>query len=665
MKKTTTDLRRETKKNLIILPNPNILKKRKSGFSSRALHEKRFDLVAPQKKRQLFCLRNAALITAFFLILSGGMAAKNTIAKKQEIQDLTQKAQQEFMVAVDYFSAHKFNTASEAFRELESTITQMRSTLSPILYASRSQEDASLDQVFILAEELARAGQRISAVGPELSRLPSFLLSGNTPEIQNLLTLLEKEQEGVRRFLNLADAALQDIKQNPLTPDEFRQYISGFDSQLKSAQNSLKVLSDLFPAAYELLGENGPQTVVILFQNSGEIRATGGFPGSLLVLRFENDRIVPEFFDIYALSWKLPLDDPPPPGFDRLTKKLTLQDANYSANFPTSAERIRNMLQETGIPGPITIIAITDEILSDFLQISGPIPIPGYDVSLTSENASTLLSFFVEGKAFGKKTPKEVIKELFPDFIAAAKEIPPKDLLGLFEKGIEQKKILAHSHSLSLQQLFFSLGITGEIKNPQTKDYLAVFSANVGGNKSDHFLSEELFLSSVIDTNGQVNNALRVIRTHNWGKKENAFIDGLLEKYGNFLVHPELLRTILGAGENHSYTSIFVPLGSKLLDIKGIPIQTVNTENRFGKTVFSFRFPKVSAGKEELVEIFYRLPGSISKSDTFDLYYQSQPGRGTVRVSREVIPESGVSEAGSFYASEELLHDALFSAQIR
>ena len=88
----------------------------------------------------------------------------------------------------------------------------------------------------------------------------------------------------------------------------------------------------LLVAARDLLGEGQPHTTVF-FENSGEIRATGGFPGSLATLTGNQGILSSIFSDIYAFSWKLTEVLPSPPGFERLTDRLQLQDANYFSIF--------------------------------------------------------------------------------------------------------------------------------------------------------------------------------------------------------------------------------------------------------------------------------------------------------------------------------------------
>ena len=85
---------------------------------------------------------------------------------------------------------------------------------------------------------------------------------------------------------------------------------------------------------------------------------------------------------------------------------------------------------------------------------------------------------------------------------------------------------------------------------------MAVVSANVGGNKSDHFLQEDIALTSAIALSGSVQNTLTIHREHRWGAEQNELVDQLLQKYGSFFVESELLRRILGAGDNHSYTQV-------------------------------------------------------------------------------------------------------------
>ncbi|MCB9806331.1 DUF4012 domain-containing protein [Candidatus Peribacteria bacterium] len=57
---------------------------------------------------------------------------------------------------------------------------------------------------------------------------------------------------------------------------------------------------------YTILGKKGPTRILLLNQNSDELRAGGGFPGTAFIIEFDGGKMTRfQFYDIYALDWHL------------------------------------------------------------------------------------------------------------------------------------------------------------------------------------------------------------------------------------------------------------------------------------------------------------------------------------------------------------------------
>ena len=89
---------------------------------------------------------------------------------------------------------------------------------------------------------------------------------------------------------------------------------------------------------------------LILNQNRDEIRANGGFPGSILsfttsygnILDFRTD-------DVYYYDWNLyPAKEIPPPGLSLLTDNYGLRDVNYYPDFRDTLEKANAFIEKSG-----------------------------------------------------------------------------------------------------------------------------------------------------------------------------------------------------------------------------------------------------------------------------------------------------------------------------
>lgn len=603
------------------------------------------------------------------------IAGGNAIAQKKELLESGKRIADTLSFAAEKSTNGDFVLAFEAFKEIEKEVGNLRENFAPILLLSRNPNTSlpPAHDAIVVAEDIAKLGQKVTGMASLIQKIPASLLqdSGRIP-----LALVHELEESVVELKEITAHAQQTIKKtktSSLIPKKEKQMLTFAQEKLPHVAEKLEVLENLFPAIYALSGEEIKHTTAVFFQNTGEIRASGGFMGSMAYLTGEYGKISGAFQDIYALSWKDSVQLPPAEGFERLATKMHLQDANFSPNFPTSAEMIRTKLKDTNSSAAETVVVIADELFFEILRHTGPIQVPGENAMISADNADMLLSFFVEAKASGKHTPKDIMKEMIPELSERVKALPPQTLLQIGETAIRNKWILAHSNNREVQHSFEKLGISGEIgkrassaaahREGDPEDFLAVFSANVGGNKSDRFLEESLLLSSAVSREGSAVNTLTITREHTWGKKQEERVERLLKRYGAYYLSAPLLREILGAGDNHSYTQVFVPKGSILLDAIGVPKEQILVKEEFEKTVFAFRFPKVSAGKQEEVQLVYALPEKIEEN--FHLQFQSQPGRGEVRISREILSEKGKELLGEVFESQNTMRDILFFAKFK
>jgi len=84
----------------------------------------------------------------------------------------------------------------------------------------------------------------------------------------------------------------------------------------------------------DLLGHTKEKKYLVVFQNSDEIRPTGGFMGSMGVVSLFRGKVKSfEKNDVYAYEWNLKRQNlekiPAPEGINKLTDSFGLRDSNY------------------------------------------------------------------------------------------------------------------------------------------------------------------------------------------------------------------------------------------------------------------------------------------------------------------------------------------------
>lgn len=361
----------------------------------------------------------------------------------------------------------------------------------------------------------------------------------------------------------------------------------------------------------ELAGFPLPQNYLLLFQNSAELRPTGGFLTAFgnLTLTFG----LPTTLEIKD-SYSIPNPQDPIQAPEAIHKLFspdpkysgwTFRDANFSPDFPTSVSDIFKFLQlagkETDFDG---VFAIDLHILEELLEITGPIKIN----NLTFDKDSLFEYLQFSTKNFDKHnwsefgTRKNILKTLGTSILKELAFSPTKwdDVISLISQNFDEKHLLAWFSDSDLQAQFQSQNWTGQLIPDSTVLDLAIIESNLGGRKSDRYLRRDIENIITLDDQNHLQGNLRIRLRH--------------------------------LGANAYYTNqfrgdlrIFLPAGATLTSFSGAfpeaPTQTAD----LGHTVFSHPI-FIDAGRSAIFVYEYSLPDSLLQSDTLNLKLWKQPG---------------------------------------
>lgn len=528
-------------------------------------------------------------------------------------------------------------------------------------------------------QELLDAGQYLSDAGQSVSRglAPLFgarLLPGpDASQPSTLLAALETAQHELGSAvtdLEKAETALNKVD-SPFLPNEIRDQVVSLQGAVPAVRQSLQKFVDQGDALLQVLGADRQKQYLVLFQNHHEIRPTGGFIGSFGLVNV--DRGVVEDIDVssvYDPDGQLKERIAPPDPLLRITNRWYMRDANWFADYSISAEKIAAFFEKEGGPTVDGVIALTPVVLQDLLAVTGPIEVPGYGVTVTADNFITLTQEQVTydyEESLNK--PKQFLADLAPLLLNRLFSLPPAEglrALGALKTGLDEKNLLLSFRDEGLQSRVEAARWGGTL--PQLadgQDFLNVINANVGGHKSDQFVSQELDYRVSVAETGEAEVVLTIRRTHH-GPEEQG--DAQFPAGEN----PALKDNVI-------YQRVLVPLGAELLDARGftaaadIP-RLVEPESDLalsadadvaewqrlqhqdpsgtmigqeaGRTFFA-NWLVVRPGETGVALYRYRLPGKVTVPNVLDaasryaLYLAKQPGdvRTTVRVEIQA-PES-------------------------
>lgn len=136
---------------------------------------------------------------------------------------------------------------------------------------------------------------------------------------------------------------------------------------------------------YTLAGRDAPTRILLLNQNSDELRAGGGFPGTAFIIEFDGGRMTRfEFKDIYALDWQLVGYRLSPEGINQFKSlnypgksvEFEIRDANYYPRFHDSAVKLNELAEEAGIGKLDLVLGINQKFLEDIVRLVEPLKVP-------------------------------------------------------------------------------------------------------------------------------------------------------------------------------------------------------------------------------------------------------------------------------------------------
>ena len=445
-----------------------------------------------------------------------------------------------------------------------------------------------------------------------------------------------------------------------------------------------RLVADLGLLAPQIAGET-PRTVLLVFQNDDEVRATGGFVSSVAELELQNGALVAStFMDSYAVEAHQAEHPPAPEALAHWMDAsiLLFRDANWSPDFRESAQVMASLYAMDMGRQVDLVVAVNASLAAELLGALGPVWLEGYDVTVTSANVHEVATTFwaqplespgidAQGAAWGewlahRKDIGAALVMGIMDRLGQAGVADAGALATVLEEAIAQKDLLAWAPlDRTLQADLVRAGLDGAVQ-ATNGDYLMVVESNVGWNKVNRNVTREIIYRLDL-ANGEARAELTITLT-------NASPAGLPcehePRYGSSYDD-------LAEGCYWSYVRVLVPLGSELDHADGLASEVAVTREA-GKLAFG-GLVLVPAGETRVVRWAYRLPDEVLQLDAdgrprYDLLVQKQPGLRDARLVVELAADQvfladdsrwAVQPDGTLTAQVELTRDEELSVTLR
>ena len=345
--------------------------------------------------------------------------------------------------------------------------------------------------------------------------------TGSAPAspLQRIIAAADQQQPAIRTavadlaaFRHALNAVPRTALAGPL--ESARQTVLRDGAELENGAGPALAVLQALPAA---VGP-GTHTYLVLLENPGEERPSGGYIGAVGVVTFTDGRLAGLQFNdsaVYAPP-ATPIPIPQPLSTYLFhNSPWELEDANWSPDFPTAMADVEKFYAaDTGhtVDGDISVDPIAMEYV---LQLIGPVRVPPYPQVITAQNALHELNYITNyarpgdpGKAFlapfGQLVTQGVLQ-------APSAQLP--SLVSALQRAASQKHVVAYFHQAALEKLVTGAGFGGVVA-PTTSDSVMVDDANLSGTKGDLFVQRNYALQVQVNPDGTAHDQLTVTYTN-------------------------------------------------------------------------------------------------------------------------------------------------------
>lgn len=407
---------------------------------------------------------------------------------------------------------------------------------------------------------------------------------------------------------------------------------SGLQS-LDTEMPRLLALCHLMTDLPNLAGFRHAHTYIVVYQDENELRATGGFIGSVGRVTIRNGTANEHFLGSGLRHENYSIASPDPMRLYNDEPYWLLRNANWSPDFPTSAALEHFFLTLDLRWRSSDIIDVTIPAAAAAMEVTGPLYLQGYHRWVTAQNVASLTDYYTHwtgnhgpSKAGNQDTRRKQFIRIVTSRILKA---IPKLSVGQWVKfgrvmsnAIARGDVLMHFHNPGEEALVRQIGADGAI-NPTPSDYLYVVDSNLSYNKLNPWVHLSVQQDVRVRAGGWLDTHL-TLHFHNG-------------PIPTFIVRRQPGRTqdwkgpcagACGSWNDYaSFVRIYVPAGSEIVDQSGWT-QPWTPGPAYGKMMFC-GYLIVRHNQTRIVHIHYIVPPNVflwSHGSRYRLLVQHQPG---------------------------------------
>lgn len=446
------------------------------------------------------------------------------------------------------------------------------------------------------------------------------------PDTQNILTqdvinTAKLEIGQAQKLLYLAEADLGGVDKGHI-PEKYKTYANDYERYISTLQENLDLTTKIIGDVGNVLGVDKEKTYIIWFQNSNELRPTGGFIGSYGLLTLAKGKIKDlKIDDIYNPDGQIQLREIKVDAPEMISRylqedRLFLRNSNWDPDFPTAAGVFDDLFYRIDGQEVDGYMAVDLKFVEGILRATGPVYLAAYNEEINAENLYERTQFHSDfNYSEGSDQKKSFLTVLGGKLLDKMFSLPKdklSDLLYETQKSLDEKHLLVHLSNGTINEVLKEKNWNGQVV-PFEGDYLYVVNSNLGGTKANYFVKNYVdYEINSMTRDGVLRAVLKLTYTHT----------------GDSMAWP--------GGPYKDYVRVLVQKGAKLtgaeyIGADGLPVDVmdkVSMSQLNGYDVMSYDLvvnPKETVTLVIKYDLAEKL--NISKDNsTYSLYVQKQPG---------------------------------------
>lgn len=561
--------------------------------------------------RTVLCYAVSILIAiAFITIVSMGLDTMQMAGKakslKADLGELTASINEKDFERADV-ATDKLDSTVDDIDELLAGKTWRTAAKMPVVGEYVGAADSLVDIVKIATGRMIK---------PALAVIQDYPLDSikvgdegfNTYTMDAYIGLLEELNPAINDIIGYLD----DIN----IPESLGGKVTEYTDKMTLITDAYAVAEDYLPLLKAFLGGGSDRTYLLAAQNSTEIRAGGGFPGSIGTITIVDGVLtIGDFNSVYDM---LPYGTPASVGPSELEDTLFGNWMHYprDASFNPDFERIAQIWAKaygnksnTNVDG---VISLTPTIIQRLLSYMGEVQLSDGTV-LNGENATQMLQHDLYYKYFNNASytddTNDVVDALFAETAKTtmSRLVDDFDLnkiagyLSVFNAGAEDRTIMMWMADETEQQYVRDVGCSGGLNDNPENPEIGVYISG----------SDPCKLGWYVNVNTQIGEAQvneDGTRTYDVTVTvENTIDNNTIKTAGTY---------ILGSYEGawRGYIHLFAPAGGTISDVKA------DSNGGFRKS------------KYENLEVAYNLNVMIYPQKSMNITYKVTTAEGVTTV---------------------------------